>query len=106
MGRESGGRGERCKEGREAMHGAELDRETQQVARQVASLGWWSSPDGLCTETLSPSSQWVRGKRECVCLAPSHLLFPTGSEFTPWVVSPPHFCIATSGLPLWQLLTN
>lgn len=62
------------------MHGAELDRETQQVARQVASLGWWSSPDGLCAETLSPSSQWVRGKKECVCLAPSHLLFPTGQS--------------------------
>lgn len=78
MGRESGGEG--CGARREGKPCAELDWETQQVAQQVALLGWWSSPDGLCTETLSPRSQRARGKREFVCLAPPHLLFPTGQS--------------------------
>lgn len=82
---------------------AELDQETQQVAQQVAALGWWSSPDGLCAETLSRRRRWVRGKRELVRLAPSRAA-SHGSRFTPWVVSPPCGCIATSGPPPWQLL--
>lgn len=102
MGRESGGEGSGAR--REGKPCAELDWETQQVAQQVARLGWWSSPDGLCTETLSPRSQRARGKREFVCLTPPTSPVSHGSEFTPWVVSPVHFCIATSGLPLWQLL--
>ena len=87
MGRESGGEGsEARREGKPRTHGAELDRETQQVAQQVAQLGWWSSPDGLCAETLSPSSWWVRRKRGLVRLAPPPSPASHRAELTPWVV--------------------
>lgn len=58
---------------------AELDedRHSRWLSRWLC-LAPWSSPDGLCAETMSQSSWWVRGKKKFVCLAPTHLLFPPG----------------------------